>query len=308
MKYKIHSSLLIYVGIFWLLVQPVYAFLSSDAKKAKEFMQAGMYPQAIELLDKRINEKPTDAEAHFQLGICHINTGNYGGADKRFGSAVRLEPDYGYKIGEQYEMVGSEALNGRDAHKALRLYGMAIKYQPNLAEKIAQKCFEKMDNYFYPAKPKSTIAQNLAAFIRACSPIYNEKIRVAERAYAVKCLKIAKGKPERKRKPYTEEAENYLTQKEIRAIIPPEYIIYQPGFYKFKLKAGEKTDHWIVFPSGRLTHFDISSSDNMFKIQYRDGEIVEAWNSGKPSNKKGRNADFKIIAVTDQAEIKLLVK
>ena len=33
----------------------------ASVKKAKEFMIAGMYPQAIELLDKRINDKPTDA-------------------------------------------------------------------------------------------------------------------------------------------------------------------------------------------------------------------------------------------------------
>ena len=88
----------------------------------------------------------------------------------------------------------------------------------------------------------------------------------------------------------------------------PDHKIYQPGSYSFSLKAGEKTDHWVVFPSGRLTSFNISSSDNMFKIQYRDGKIVQAWNPGKFSNKKGRSGDFKIIAVTDQPQIKLLVR
>ena len=56
--------------VIFALSSPSQAFFNRDVKKAKEFMAAGMYPQAIELLSKRINDKPTDAEAHFQLGIC----------------------------------------------------------------------------------------------------------------------------------------------------------------------------------------------------------------------------------------------
>ena len=87
------------------------AFSWGEVKKAREFMQAGMYPQAFELLTKRINDKPSDGEAHFQLGVCFINTGNYSKADERFGSAVRLKPDYGYKLGGQYQKAGNEKLN-----------------------------------------------------------------------------------------------------------------------------------------------------------------------------------------------------
>ena len=54
-------------------------------------MASGMYPQAIELLNKAIHEKPTNAEAHFQQGICYVNTGNFRNADERFASAVTLD-------------------------------------------------------------------------------------------------------------------------------------------------------------------------------------------------------------------------
>ena len=55
----------------------VNAFAWGEVKKAKEYMASEMYPQAIALLEKRIAEKPNDAEAYFQLGICHINQQNY---------------------------------------------------------------------------------------------------------------------------------------------------------------------------------------------------------------------------------------
>ena len=53
---------------------------SNDVKKAKDFITVGMYPQAMELLKKRIGENPKDAEAQFLLGSCYIHTDNLSGA------------------------------------------------------------------------------------------------------------------------------------------------------------------------------------------------------------------------------------
>ncbi len=106
-------------------------------------MEAGMYPQAISLLEKRVNEKPTDAEAHYELGVCYINTGNFRGADQRFASAVKLKPDYGFEIGGEYQKAGNDVLNNGNSRQANRLYIQAVKYQPNLKQKIAQYCFNK---------------------------------------------------------------------------------------------------------------------------------------------------------------------
>jgi len=124
------------------------ASLNSDVKRAKAFMAASMYQQAIELLVKRINEKPTDVEAHFQLGICHINTGSLTKADTWFVRTVGLKPDYGYKIGGECKTMGDEALNHGDYGRAKNLYQLAIKYQPSLKEKIARDCFEQGTNHF----------------------------------------------------------------------------------------------------------------------------------------------------------------
>ena len=61
-----------FIALF-IFVSDGNALFDSNVDKAKEFLQAGMYPQAIALLEKEINDNPTNAEAHFQLGICYIN-------------------------------------------------------------------------------------------------------------------------------------------------------------------------------------------------------------------------------------------
>lgn len=157
------------------------AFFNSDVKKAKEFMKAGMYPQAISLLEKRVNDKPTDAEAHYELGVCYINTGNFRGADQRFDSAVRLESDYGFSIGSEYQKAGKLSLEKNQSKNADRLFLRAIKYNPALK---------------------------------------NESVKVTHE-YGLKLLQFAKKKPKAKRRKYVNEAKKHVTQKDIDAVLPP---------------------------------------------------------------------------------------
>ena len=85
---------------------PAFAEDHPDVVKAKEFIMAGMYAEAKDLLKKRIHDKPMDAEAHFQLGICYLKLKEHKKADKRFSSAVKLEPVYESKVKEEYEKAG----------------------------------------------------------------------------------------------------------------------------------------------------------------------------------------------------------
>ena len=130
------------VGIF-LLVIFIASCGSSDVQKAKEFMAAGMYPQAIELLNKRIQAKPDDGEAHFNLGVCLLNTGDFRGADERFASAVRLKPDFGFQIGGEFKKAADVAMQEGNTNKAIGLYANALKYQPDLKEPIGNALVEK---------------------------------------------------------------------------------------------------------------------------------------------------------------------
>ena len=116
---------------------------SNDVKKAQEFMDAGMYAQAIELLSKRIGEKPSDPDAHFLMGICNIHTHNDRAANDRFASALRLKSDYGFKIGAEYKKAGNEILTNGDMSRALKLYLQASITNPTLKMKLVQNCLQR---------------------------------------------------------------------------------------------------------------------------------------------------------------------
>ena len=124
------------------------AFAFGEVKKAKKLMASEMYPQAVALLEKRIAEKPTDVEAHFQLGICFIKRQNYSRADEWFTSTVALDPEYGYKIGDEYKRAGEMALNEDQMEEALTLFKKAVHYQPNLKDGIVESCFQKGESAF----------------------------------------------------------------------------------------------------------------------------------------------------------------
>ena len=145
MKVKNSIVCALVFGLCFVVVSSASAFslFNRDVSKAKKFMKAGMYPQAIAVLEKRINDEPDDAEAHFLLGKCYILTGNLSGADARFKSAVRLDADYGFKIGGEYRRAGSEALARGDVDRALRLFGKAAGYQPGLRKEIAEECYRE---------------------------------------------------------------------------------------------------------------------------------------------------------------------
>lgn len=105
-------------------------------------MKAGMYPQAIEMLKKRINNKPSDGEAHFQLGICYILTNDFTKADERFASAVQITIDYGFQIADEYKKFGINNMQSGHIVPADKLFKKAFKYQPNLRTDIAKKVFD----------------------------------------------------------------------------------------------------------------------------------------------------------------------
>ncbi len=88
--------------------------------------------------------------------------------------------------------------------------------------------------------------------------------------------------------------------------VPPDYKIYQPGTYNFSLKAGEKTDHWIMFPVGRKNYLNLSSSDHKYQYLDYNGEKYNCWEIDSLPHRT--RLKFKLKAVTDQPKIKMIVK
>jgi len=157
------------------------AFALGEVIKAKKLMASEMYPKAIALLEKRIAEKSTDAEAHFLLGVCYINLQNYSKADEWFTGTVSLDSEYGQKIGDEYKMAGEVALNEDQMKEALTLFKKAIHYQPNLKDGIIESCFQKGESAFdiiidLDPNQKSIVAEK---YDTLSSEAENEEMKIA---------------------------------------------------------------------------------------------------------------------------------
>ncbi|MBW1850815.1 MAG: tetratricopeptide repeat protein [Deltaproteobacteria bacterium] len=213
--------------VMWLVF--ILPGCSSDVDKAKTFMDVGMYPQAIELLKKRISEKPDDAEAHFQLGVCYTNAGNFGGADERFESAVKLKSDYGFQIAGVYKKAGSDALNNGNSRQAMQLFRKAVKYQPDLKESIAKELF--LSGKSYLDKQQSKMADSFLSMAVEYDPALKEQVDGISLKYGKKLLAMAKERPKKERKRYVDEALRFVSQKDVDEVLPPPTWKMVPGTY-----------------------------------------------------------------------------
>ena len=215
--------------------------------RAKAFMAARMYPEAIELLNNRISNKPTDVEAHFQLGICYVNSGLIKKANNQFINAVELIHDYRYTIGSECKKIGDDALNNGNYGWAKSLYQLAIKYHPDLKGKIAKDCYDTGKHQFNyknygPADSIFTLATAFdSSFNQQVSEMYFnlgnslhgthciEYYRISSKYSSLNNQKIgltlvvlAIMAPEADKKIYKVEASKYLSKAEMKEAFSPD--------------------------------------------------------------------------------------
>ena len=117
----------------------VFAGGLSSMEQGKKYVEARMWPQAIATLKEEAKNSPENAEAHFLLGVCYVNTDEYYSAEERFDSAVAADKKgvYGHKIGEVWKNAGMFALNKGEIEKAKELFNKAETYQPGIKQAIA---------------------------------------------------------------------------------------------------------------------------------------------------------------------------
>lgn len=118
---------------------------SSNVKKAEDHMAAGMYKQAIALIEEEINDKPTNAKAHYLLGKCYLATGDFREAEKSFDRAVRLNSDLRKDVGQAILEHGKER----------RLLELAVHYDPSIKQEVARKCLAEARKST-PSDPRGT--------------------------------------------------------------------------------------------------------------------------------------------------------
>jgi len=86
-------------ALFFLIAPSAQAFLfKNNVEKAREYIKANMVDNAVDLLKKEIKDKPTNAEAHFELGAIYLDQGLHSQAEQRFRGAVSLDTKFTARV------------------------------------------------------------------------------------------------------------------------------------------------------------------------------------------------------------------
>lgn len=274
-----------------------------EVNKAKDFIKAGMLPQAIALLEKEVNTNPASPEAHFELGNAYILTGNYQAGTQRFKSAVQLSDGYAYKVGVIFKDAGYRALESRQTKEAENLFERYLEYQPKERIKLADDLFRKGEKLF----KTGVLGEEDGYFILAANfnPIYRSKIfklykdlgdktsdeqcaliygkgalykDTFEEAVGRRILNLAKKwatQPGRESQTdaYKVVARQYLGDATVETELP-DVKVYQPGEYWFDMEPGEQTAYWIMFPEGRDNRYEMLQKEGSnFVLINEDGSV-----------------------------------
>jgi len=303
-------TIIVILAAIILIATPAFAE-ESNYTKAENFIKIGRLGDAIQALEAQIALKSDDARAYFMLGDIYLRTNNFAGADREFQAAITFRSAYRSEVAKKYHALALASLQSREMETAKRLFDGAIKWDGNLKSQIAKSLFDNGQYelaILYNPGFRESLADKFYAKGEAvagvgCLSHYREAKKYSAKhneAVKEKLLAIAKSKFEEKDITFWREAAAEFGK------IPPDYKIYQPGTYTFSLKAGEKTDHWIMFVSGKVNNYYISSADYQYELLYDDGEVVK--DGEKVVYPHKTTPKFKIIAITDQPKITMIVK
>lgn len=299
----------IYIALFFFLLCGM-AYAEDNVRKAKEFMDSNMYPEARMLLEKEVlgiggdlsKGNPRNHEAQFLLGLCYVREGKLNAADDRFRSAVQLKPDYGYKISRALKDVGMDVVRQDQLKTALMIFERAEYYEPAIMKNVVRELLatgktflgngreDKADTAFtaaitidpsseaeacnpqYAAGWKATDEIAISAYpLKTYCPTSNKM--VGERLATIARNKAMTGKEAEKER-YKKAAVKYLGEEFVDVLLP-EVVVHDPGEYIFELKAGEQVPYWIDFPDNRKTEYKISSTiGSEFEKLYSDGKVI----------------------------------
>jgi tetratricopeptide (TPR) repeat protein len=115
---------------------------SKEMSKAKDYMDAQMYNEAISLLEIEIQANPKNVEAYYLAAQCYIELNNTRQSEEYFDKAILLDTDYSVKVGEYYYEKGFKLWKEKRYYSAQDYYIKAKKYYPEGREYFAQKLFD----------------------------------------------------------------------------------------------------------------------------------------------------------------------
>lgn len=135
-KYRIKFSIICLAA---LLISACFA--SKEVTKSKEFLDAGMFDQAIILLKQEVQSNPKNAEAHLLLGIAYLGNGTTSLAEQELNTAIVMDSSLKQEASKRcYDIAKILAKN--DKSKANAALMKAKEYDPSL---------EKDEQFFFLA-------------------------------------------------------------------------------------------------------------------------------------------------------------
>jgi len=301
-------------------------------RTARDFRKAGKYQEAIELLNKELGANPANAQAHIELGACYIGLGKLSLAEGGFNRAMNLSPLHADEIADVYMKAGLAGIEKGRAEEAVQLLEKAIGYRSELKGPLARGLMEKGKAFIQKGQydeaetrfravitvetgHKSEICGIFtklgdAADDRNCLGFYSRAWTycgpnegIGDRLLGT-ARKLARRPDAEKEAAWCKElASRFLGEEVLKAKLP-DVVFYEPGIYYFTLKAGEQTDHWILFPRGENVRCKLipNSAGSRYKRVYENGAVVF------PDEKSDAvDGKFKIVAEND-CVIKMVVR
>lgn len=308
----------------------------SSVGDAEDRWNYNMKSDAFACLDEIISADPTNAKAHFIKGKYCILSGNYGCARERF-AVGPVKAKYAGEIAGLYKNAGEVRLNAGEVKQAEELYLEAGNYNPALAKETADNLLaqgkaigkdsflylagrlnpglkQAIGDYYYGQSKSAKSVEGKVNYLAKAAEYdntkageYQENRENLGRFHLEEARKWAR-KPgkEKVANDHKGLAKKYLGESAVEQELP-EARIYQPGTYTFSLNAGEQTEYWIMFPSGVVINYALSSKDYKYKLVYDDGQVVNDGENVNYPNNKIRDK-FKIVTIADQPQIKMVVK
>ena len=116
---------------------------SKNLKRANDYIDAGMFEQATQLLQLEIQDNPKNAQAHYLLGIALLSMKSVSEAQLEFDKAILIDGKYTRKVGEGYVRAGMGLIDKEDRFSATQFFQEAVKHDPNIKSQLAKSLFDK---------------------------------------------------------------------------------------------------------------------------------------------------------------------
>lgn len=118
---------------------------SKAVKDAQKYVDAGMYENALKLLEMEVSDNPKNAKAHIMMGECHLYLEQTDLAKEAFDRAILLDKANRKKVGEAYFKIGKTFLEKDRFDKVSSYFEKALDIDKAISKAVAEEYLTKAE-------------------------------------------------------------------------------------------------------------------------------------------------------------------